>query len=180
MKKALILGIFSLFLLTATTVLAGNRHNECEHNCNAYPTVTPTVAPSVTPTPIVEVEPSVTPTSTPEATPTPEVQKVENNGPFGAPEAPRCENLGGWRPTITRVWREDFDTVGFEWTKPRDQADEYILHFGLSKDSLPYNKIVKGQSTTVDLPDYPNVHVWGSVQETDNGCVGLLSEPIDP
>ena len=128
------------------------------------------------PTPTPEPRPEPSPEPTPEPSPQPEK-------PLSVPEAPKgpvCEDLGGWSPTITRVWREDSDTVGFEWSKPRDEADEYILHFGLTEDSLPYNKTVKGQWTTVDLPDYPNVHVWGAVEETDQGCVGNRSVVVDP
>ena len=118
--------------------------------------------------------PSVTPTPEPQ----PEVREIQPQGP---PQGPACVDLGGWAPTITRVWREDADTVGFEWTKSTDNADDYVLYYGLSEDNLPWNKKVENEkSTTVDLPDHPNVHVWGAVEATDGVCVGNRSVVIDP
>jgi hypothetical protein len=139
-----------------------------------YPEATPT--PTETPTPTPTDEPKPTPTEEP----TPTVKQDRQHGPASAPPLPICDDMGGWAPTITKVWRVDEDTVGFEWTKPRDEADEYILWYGLTSDKLDWNVYVAGQSATIDLPDHPNVHVWAAVQETDKGCLGNLSQPVDP
>lgn len=141
MKKALILGIFSLVLLTATTVMASN-DNHCRHNCNAYPSVTPTVMPTVTPTPIVEVEPSVTPTSTPEVTltPAPEVHLASG--------APTCnDEKPKFAPTVTYAQRSGTDLLT-KWTTT--DTTEFIIYYGPTGKDLNWNTgRVKGQEKVI-------------------------------
>jgi hypothetical protein len=112
-----------------------------------------------------------TPTPSPEPTPTrPPTRPPENPiGPASAPPLPQCEVLP-WTPVIELVDGK------FSWTDLG--TNKYWLWYGPTQDNLPHVVIVEDTSF---LPEVEwDGHIWGQVQSDNDGCLGPLSEIIDP
>jgi len=123
--------------------------------------------------PIVECEQEPTPT------PEPPVVIDRGTGVASPPQEPTCKDLGGYAPTITKVGRIDKDTVFAEWTSPSENADSYLVWYGLKADKLEWNTIVKGLRAEISGKELTG-HVWFKVAAKSEGCVGNFSITTDP
>ena len=89
------------------------------------------------------------------------------------------KDLGGYAPTITEVGRLTDTKIYARWTKSTEATDQYLVWYGVDKDNLLFNVIVKGEYAEIGLPDYPNQHVWLRVAAYD--CTtGAYSLTVDP
>lgn len=115
----------------------------------------------------------------PTPTPTEEPKAVvqEHSGSVSAPAEPICKDLGGYVPTITKVWRVDTDTVGACWTKPSDNATAYEIWYGSSENNLPYNVITN--DLCIEINGMTGT-TWFKVAGKNEGCVGNYSIITDP
>lgn len=176
--------------------VAGHGESSCEESedCHASPSATPTPVicsedytheqgNCVTPTPPVPT-PTVDPCGDGQCiTPTPEptLPPVEHhdNGPAGVPALPTCQTIMN-APTITKWVRTSIDSVALWWTKTDNNPDQsYLIWYGTSPTSLPWNVIVKGSEYT-EIHNLPPVSIWTKVASINNGCIGPYSVTVDP
>lgn len=131
---------------------------------------------SPSPSPILTPSPTASASATP--TPEPRPALTTPQGPFPAPAAPQCSRIE-YVPTILGFQRLS-DTSIKVWWSSTDPVKDYVVNFGLSQDDLGWRAVVIN-THDVTLNDLPkNLPIWVGIQPTQNGCVGQMSEILDP